>query len=70
MENTETAINELLDKMKEWGMFDSLTEREKQSIEIDLRYIAGSAIMDANQKIKDIIPELYNSIMRLSASGR
>lgn len=60
---TLESINALMAKFKDWGMLDNLTENEKQSIEINLKEIAGTAIMEAQNKIQNTLPNLYNEIL-------
>jgi len=61
---TENAINELMNKFNNWNMLESLTEGEKQSIKQDLLNIAGVAIMEAHNKIQNILPSFYNELTK------
>lgn len=60
---TLEAINSLMAKFQVWGMLDNLTENERQIIEINLKEIAGTAIMEAQNKIQNTLPNLYNEIL-------
>ena len=66
MEMTKTLdkINQLMKQFQDWGMLDNLTEREKIQIREELKSIAGSAIMEAHNKVQNILPSLYNQITR------
>ena len=59
---TQAGISELLEKFKTWGMLDYLTESEIKSVESDLRNLVGTAIMEANSQICQILPQFYNDI--------
>jgi len=61
---TLEAINSLMAKFQVWGMLDNLTENERQIIEINLKEIAGTAIMEAQNKIQNTLPKLYNEITK------
>ena len=59
---TLKEINSFLAKLESWGMLKDLSDNEKQSIQDDLKHIAGTAIMEANDKIQNILPNFYNEI--------
>lgn len=61
---THKTIEYTIEKLKTWGCFDHLTENEKESIKSDLRIIAGTAVMEANSKIQNILPNFYNELTK------
>lgn len=61
---TQKAIDDTFAKLTIWGCFVHLTENEKESIKFDLQDIAGTAVMEANSKIQDILPNFYNELTK------
>ena len=51
-------------KFQAWGLFDKLTQNEIESIEADLKNIAGTAVMEAHNKIQNTLPEFYKEITK------
>lgn len=64
MKQTENQIVSTIEMMKSWGILKDLTENEHQSLLCELKNIAGCAIMDSNNKIQNIMPDLYKSFMQ------
>lgn len=45
-----------------WGMMNNLNANERKHVELCLRQIAGTALMEANNKLQQILPSLYHEI--------
>lgn len=62
MEKTEQEIKELIKMFENWGMMNNLNANERKHVELCLRQIAGAALMEANNKLQQILPSLYYEI--------
>lgn len=61
---TKEAIANLYNKFNEWGMLEGLTDNERESVFCDLEQLAGTAIIESHNKIKDILPNFYTQITK------
>lgn len=57
-------IEKLMVKYRCWGLFDNLTEPEVEQIECDLKQLCGTAIMEANNAIQNVLPTMYREITK------
>jgi len=62
MKASERKITEIIGKMKTWGIFDTLTDNEQDSIREDLKQLVKETIADCNNQIQNILPDFYKSI--------
>ena len=49
-------------KMKEWDMFKELTERDIETIEVDLKNVAGTALMEAKRDESEFEQETLKKV--------
>lgn len=61
---TKEQIESLMLKLKNWDMLKDLSQTDIESIEQDLKRIAGTAVMDANNKIQNILPDFYTELTK------
>lgn len=61
---TQQEIENLISKMDKWNLLTGLTKREIESIKQDLKRIAGTAVMEAHNKIQNILPKFYEEITK------
>lgn len=56
---TEKQIFNVVKLLTSWECLTHLTGNEKDVIFIELKNIAGTALMEANNQIQNILPNLY-----------
>lgn len=62
MERTEEKIKDVMNLFKNWGLLEKLSPNEVKTIESDLRGIAGTALIEANNKMQNMLPNMYKKI--------
>ncbi len=62
---TQKQVIAVIELLKRWDCINSLTEHENQYLLIELKNIAGTALMEANNQMQNILPSLYKSINEL-----
>lgn len=62
MTKTIEKIESVMTLLDNWGLTKDLTKHERQSLEFELKSIAGTAVMEAQNAIQNILPNLYNQI--------
>ena len=63
MKKTKQQIESVMNILNSWGLIDKLTKHEKEVLKIELRNIAGTAIMEAQNTVQNILPHLYHNII-------
>ena len=64
MKATIERIESVMILLDKWGLTKDLTERERQSLEYELKGIAGTAIMESQNSIQNILPSLYIKVTK------
>ena len=64
MKATMERIESVMILLDKWGLTKDLTERERQSLEYELKGIAGTAIMESQNSIQNILPSLYIKVTK------
>ncbi|HEY9701365.1 MAG TPA: hypothetical protein V6C58_02910 [Allocoleopsis sp.] len=64
MTQTLEQIQKVIKLLNDWGLTKDLTAHELEMLEIELTRIGGVAIMESQNAIQNILPDLYRQLTK------